>query len=202
MVPGPLGAAASVADAGIYAVEGDYVSAGMSLMGVIPGGKVLAGAAGKTMSGIKQVGSKAGKLLKGAEDVSKIGDKVEDVAKEAERLGSAGESAAKAGEEASKAAKGGVYTLRDEGDNVVYVGRSNNLARREGEHALDEVKGKYRFNKEFETDVYAEQRGLEQMVYEEAGAPSLNKILPISMQNKSLGDYLDAADRFLSAFGG
>ena len=47
-----------------------------------------------------------------------------------------------------------------------------------------------------ETDVYEEQRGLEQMVHDEY-KPALNKIRPISPTNKRLDEYMDAARDYL-----
>jgi hypothetical protein len=42
IVPGPIGSAAAVADAGLYAYEGDYESAAISLVAVVPfGGPIL-----------------------------------------------------------------------------------------------------------------------------------------------------------------
>jgi hypothetical protein len=56
---------------------------------------------------------------------------------------------------------GGVYSLRNEAGDVVRTGRTNNLARRAGEHARDPELGQYRFQAEYRTDDYATQRGLE-----------------------------------------
>ena len=64
-------------------------------------------------------------------------------------------------------AQGGVYSLRDEAGNVVRTGRSSNLAARELAHANDPVLGQFEFNVEYRTDVYSEQRGLEQLLYDQ-----------------------------------
>jgi hypothetical protein len=45
--------------------------------------------------------------------------------------------------------------------------------------------------------VYAEQRGLEQMVYDRYPGASLNRIRPINPSNANFGDYMSAAMRFL-----
>ncbi|MEW1828970.1 hypothetical protein [Streptomyces sp. NPDC088196] len=58
-------------------------------------------------------------------------------------------------------ARGGIYTLRDADDNVVRAGRTNDLQRREREHARKDDTADYRFQVEYRTDVYKEQRGLE-----------------------------------------
>jgi hypothetical protein len=69
-----------------------------------------------------------------------------------------------AAEEEAALARGGVYTLRDEAGDVIRTGRTNDLAARESAHFNDPVLGDYRFSVEYRTDVYAEQRGLEQVL--------------------------------------
>lgn len=59
-----------------------------------------------------------------------------------------------------------MYTLRDEAGNVVRTGRSSNLAAREAVH-FNAALGHFEFQVEYRTDVYAEQRGLEQMLYDQ-----------------------------------
>nr|WP_232528198.1 RHS repeat-associated core domain-containing protein [Microbacterium sp. MAH-37] len=98
-------------------------------------------------------------------------------------------------------AKGGVYTLRDELGNVVRTGRSKDLAARRSVHRRDPVLGQYAFRIEQRTDVYAEQRGLEHMLYEQfpgarAANGGYNKIRAISPFNPKKQSYLDAARDF------
>ncbi|MGA7193540.1 MAG: RHS repeat-associated core domain-containing protein [Anaerolineales bacterium] len=101
------------------------------------------------------------------------------------------------GAEAASEEEGGVYTLRDpETGEVQYVGRTNDLLRRQGEHALDPTKGQLDFNIEARTDDYEVQRGLEQMKYDQYDPP-LNRIRPISPNNPNIDNYLDAAERFI-----
>lgn len=57
--------------------------------------------------------------------------------------------------------------MRDEAGNVVRTGRSSNLAARQVAHANDPVLGQFEFQVEYRTDVYAEQRGLEQILYDQ-----------------------------------
>jgi hypothetical protein len=49
---------------------------------------------------------------------------------------------------------------------VVRTGRTKDFEARELAHASDPVLGKFEFNPEYYTDNYAEQRGLEQLLYE------------------------------------
>jgi RHS repeat-associated protein len=196
-VPG-LGVATSLLDAGLYAAEGDYMSAGLSLAGAVPGGALLK-YGGKMLragadieKGVKIAGNleKADKLITDAE-------RAQSVIRDAEKGESIAVDAEKAATGAEKA-KGGVYTLRD-GDKVVYTGRSKDLARRKIEQFEDPEKGKYEFRVEHRTDVYAEQRGLEQHVYDLHGGPPLNKIRPISLRNRNFDLYMSAAHRYLKA---
>jgi hypothetical protein len=105
------------------------------------------------------------------------------------------------------AARGGVYTLRDAEGAVVRTGRTNDLERRAAEHANDPVTQDLDFQTEYRTDDYAEQRGLEQDLYDrypEAQVQNggLNKIRPISPSNPNLSDYMQAAADYLSRIGG
>ncbi len=121
-------------------------------------------------------------------------------------IAGAGEGAA-ATEEAADAAgvataRGGVYSLRDEAGAVVRTGRTNDLVAREADHASDPVLGRFTFQTEYETDDYAEQRGLEQVLYDEnPGAQvangGFNKIRGISLSNPRLPEYMQAAQDFL-----
>ena len=57
-------------------------------------------------------------------------------------------------------------------------------------------------NKPHYTDNYAEQRGLEQIVYDKnpqamASNGGLNKVRPISPKNKNRESYMDAANKHL-----
>ncbi|MGH9123475.1 MAG: hypothetical protein ACRDZ8_01970 [Acidimicrobiales bacterium] len=74
-------------------------------------------------------------------------------------------------------------------------------------HANDPVLGDYRFNVEYRTDVYAEQRGLEQTLYDQYPAAQsesggFNKIRGISPSNADLPFYMQSAQDFLDALGG
>lgn len=101
------------------------------------------------------------------------------------------------------APRGGVYTLRDvETDAVVRSGRSKVMESRRGDHANDPVLGKYQFREEYLTDDYAEQRGLEQYVWDlhpeaQVANGGYNYIRAISLTNPRLGEYTQAAQDFL-----
>jgi RHS repeat-associated protein len=96
-------------------------------------------------------------------------------------------------------ARGGVYVLKDADENVVRTGRTNDLARRQAEHARDYPD--YIFEVVYRTDDPAARRGLEQMLYDRYPSAALNKIRPISEANPRMNSYLEAAQRFLSGSG-
>ena len=75
-------------------------------------------------------------------------------------------------------------------------GRTNDLARRQLEHARDPALKDLDLATAHRTDMRAEQRGLEQMLHDQY-SPPLNAIRPISPGNPKLNDYMDAARRFL-----
>jgi RHS repeat-associated protein len=97
--------------------------------------------------------------------------------------------------------RGGTYLLRDPvtGD-VMRTGRSNDLLRRAAEHGRDSELRDLQFEAVHRTDVYAEQRGLEQLLHETYNPP-LDYINPISPTNPNLQTYLDAAQEFLQGNG-
>jgi RHS repeat-associated protein len=95
--------------------------------------------------------------------------------------------------------RGGTYVLKDKTGKIVRIGRSNDLVRREAEHAkkFPDLK----FEVIDRTDDYAQQRGLEQLIYDKYHYPGdLNRVRPISPFNPNRSKYLDAAKKFL--FGG
>jgi RHS repeat-associated protein len=85
-VPG-VGTVAALADSGLYAAQGDYVDAGLSLMGVIPGGELL-GKAGEALHGaaeVAEVGADVVKAGEQAEHVVTTGEKIEQGVTEGEK---------------------------------------------------------------------------------------------------------------------
>ncbi len=93
--------------------------------------------------------------------------------------------------------KGGAYVLRDaESGQVMRTGRTRDLGRRGAEHGRDPNLRDLEFEPVHRTDVYNEQRGLEQMLHDKY-QPPLNKIRPISPTNPKLPMYQDAAKTFL-----
>jgi len=92
---------------------------------------------------------------------------------------------------------GGVYVLRNSDKIVMYIGRTNDLARRLLEH--QRIHLELKFDPLVRTNSYEVQRGVEQMLYDKY-KPPLNKIRPISLTNPRLQKYLRAGRTFL--FGG
>jgi RHS repeat-associated protein len=192
MVP-VIGSVAALADAGLYLSEGDYTSAALSMLAVIPGGAII-GKATELARGISEA-DKAINLINDA-------NKVERLISDADKVEQFTQDAGKAERGVQDAAKGGVYTLRNKvTDEVMYVGRSNDVGRRLEEHGLDAVKGRLKGVREFATDSYQAQRGLEQSLFEKYGGPELNKIRPISETNKNAWSYMQAAGNFLASAG-
>jgi len=103
----------------------------------------------------------------------------------------------------TKIRQGGVYVLKD-GDKVVRTGRTLSLKLRQYQHSLDPVLRKFDFEIAHNTNIYAEQRGLEHLlsVEHEATASVINggynKIRAISENNKNFNTYMQAAQNFLS----
>jgi hypothetical protein len=100
-----------------------------------------------------------------------------------------------------------VYTLRDDAGNVVRTGRSSDLAVRRLQLANDPTLGQFRFQVEYGTDVYAEQRGLEQMLYDQypeaqAANGGYNVIRAVSPLNPNMPAYMQAAYDYLQQLTG
>jgi RHS repeat-associated protein len=97
---------------------------------------------------------------------------------------------------AINAVKGGVYALRNAEGVVMRTGRTGDLLRREADHARDPLLKTFEYDPIYRTDVYAEQRGLEQILHDTHN-PSLNKINPIDPANPRLDEYVNAARDYL-----
>ena len=160
---------ADAAGARLAYKQGDYLSAGISALGVVPYAGDLA---------------KVGKIEK---DVKIIGNAV-DALKGAEN------------------AKGGVYALKDANGVVKRTGRTGDLAAREAQHKVGKETKGLEFDAVYKTDNYAEQRGLEHMLYDThkgtaaAANGGLNKIKAISDKNLNSDkgrSYLKAAAKYL-----
>jgi hypothetical protein len=80
------------------------------------------------------------------------------------------------------------------------TGRTNDLARRAGEHARHPDTRGLDFELVHHTDDPAARRGLEQMLHDQF-SPPLDKINPISPTNPNRGAYMDAADSFVGGGG-
>lgn len=93
---------------------------------------------------------------------------------------------------------GGVYALKDQNTGeILRTGRTKNLPQRELQHRRDPELPPHQFEILHETDIYAQQRGLEQIAHE-AYNPPLNKINPISPSNPNKPAYMKAATDFLT----
>ncbi|MCW5958626.1 MAG: RHS repeat-associated core domain-containing protein [Pyrinomonadaceae bacterium] len=108
--------------------------------------------------------------------------------------------AAKVGKRAEKfLPRGGVYVLVDSNTGkVMRGGRTNDLERRMAEHARDPELGKFDFRPKYRTDDYAEQRGLEELLYNKYSNAPFNFRRGISEKNPNRRKYLNAAYDFLS----
>jgi RHS repeat-associated protein len=85
--------------------------------------------------------------------------------------------------------RGGTYLQRDaETGAVVRTGRSNNLPRREGEHARDPATRDLEFEVDRRTDDYAAQRGREQIIHDQHNPP-MNRVRPVSPRNPRREEY-------------
>ena len=95
-------------------------------------------------------------------------------------------------------AVGGTYKLLDRQGNVIRTGRTNNLDRRELEHARGSDTRGLDFEVDKRTDSYSQQRGREQIIHDQHPEAriengGLNKQNPISNTNPKRQDYLDSA---------
>ena len=97
--------------------------------------------------------------------------------------------------------RGGTYVLKDADGVIVRSGRTNDFVRRQAEHARDPALKKYNFEEVHKTDVYAEQRGLEQILHE-THSPQLNKIRGVDPNNPKAPTYKSAAEEYLLKYGG
>jgi RHS repeat-associated protein len=98
-------------------------------------------------------------------------------------------------------AKGATYLLREPATGkVMRTGRSNDILRRAGEHGRDPALSGLRLERVDLTDVYEEQRGLEQLLHDKYDPP-LNRNNPIDPSNPNRQRYLDAAQEFLEGGG-
>jgi len=99
--------------------------------------------------------------------------------------------------QAEAEAKGGVYLLRDPlTGEVMRTGRTNDFNRRSSEHKGDPALGELNLEPVHKTDVYEQQRGLEQVLHQQY-QPSYNKISPISPTNPRRVEYMKAAEDYL-----
>ena len=198
------------------ASAGDRVAGGLNYLGhgimavasVIPGEGALDRQVEKQVVKLAEREAAEQAVNQGERAVEKVVSKAEQTVEGADKAAPAVENTAKkAGEQANQVAKaeaageakGGTYKLRDpETGEVKRTGRTNDLDRREGEHARGEDTKDLKFEVDRRTDDYAEQRGREQVIYDqhpEARAENggLNKQKPISDSNRKRDQYMDAA---------
>jgi hypothetical protein len=122
----------------------------------------------------------------------------------------AGAKAVEGAVDATKAAnkaKGGVYALKDADDKVVRTGRTKDLKKREAQHANNKDTKGLTFDEKYRTDDYNEQRGLEQIEYNnnpqaKSSNGGKNRIKPIRDNNPNKKTYENAANDYLNRQGG
>lgn len=73
-------------------------------------------------------------------------------------------------------------------------------------HARDPLLGRFEFQVEYRTDVYAEQRGLEQALYDlypeaQAANGGFNRIRGISLSNPNIDNNIRSAKDFMEQLG-
>jgi hypothetical protein len=109
-----------------------------------------------------------------------------------------GAAARRAATALANEARGGAYLLRHPGTGqVMRTGRTKSFIRREAEHLQHPTYKQFKFERVFSTDIYAEQRGLEQYLHD-LHNPPFNFRTPIHINNPRRQEYLDAARRFLN----
>ncbi len=88
--------------------------------------------------------------------------------------------------------RGGTYYLVDPiTGQVMRSGRTIDLVRRESEHRRNPETESFKFEIDFRTDSYFQQRGREQIIHD-IYRPPLNRINPISPNNPQRQQYLDS----------
>jgi len=80
------------------------------------------------------------------------------------------------------------------------TGRTSCLATRQAQHLRDPLLKDYQFETIYRTDVYAEQRGLEQLLHDQYAHP-LNYINPISSSNQNFDFYVISGLEYLEQTG-
>jgi hypothetical protein len=99
-------------------------------------------------------------------------------------------------------ARGGVYAWVNRDGRVEYVGRTNDIQARRQDYRNDPRFRGMTFRELAQTNVYAEQRGLEQRAIDRYGArsvtgrPDQNRIEGISPNNPLYDVYRNASDYF------
>jgi len=92
--------------------------------------------------------------------------------------------------------KGGTYKLTDRKTGQVRrTGRTNDLERRQAEHARDPETGDLKFDVDKKTDSYPAQRGREQRIYDEHPEADMNRRRPIDPNNPNREHYLEEGDK-------
>jgi hypothetical protein len=161
-----VGTAADLINAGWYAAEGDYANAGLSALGAVPG-------------------------IGDAATVAKLGVKGADVAVTAAKAADGVASAAKTSGKGSKRSHI-VYTLRDQNNNVKYVGSASGngtpkqVMQGRISRGHDHIKANPHYKPHIESTQSSKKsmRGAEDVLYNyhknAQGVPLDNKIPPLS----------------------
>jgi hypothetical protein len=100
------------------------------------------------------------------------------------------------GPAAAPTTQGGTYKLRDpKTGEVRRTGRTNDLERREAEHARHPDTRRLKFEVDKKTNSYPAQRGREQRIWEEHPEADLNRRRPIDPRNPRRKEYLREGDK-------
>jgi RHS repeat-associated protein len=169
------------------------------ILPVVTGAGLLARAAGHADDVVRAVShtdelvkaaskaDEAATVVRQAENVGELANRAEHVTGATNRVSTTTAAAT------ANTPSGGVYTLRDPAnDGVQYVGRTNNLTRREAEHRV--AHPDLALRPEFRSDNYEVQRGAEPILHDRY-QPPLNKIQPISPRNPRRAQYINTARR-------
>ena len=175
--------------------RGNHIMGTIGVLGVVPVvGDIISGVAKGTEGIVDAARATEGitDLAKGVETTGARAAKATEVVAATDRVAGTIVNEAK-----TPVTKGGAYVMLDQSTGeVMRTGRSRDLARRRTELGRNPDTKHFSFEPVYRTDIYEEQRGLEELLHDRYNPP-LNKIRPISPTNPNYQKYLDAARDFL-----